>query len=40
MRGRQYAVNLPGSEGGARFCARLLAPLLRHGVEMARGGGH
>jgi molybdenum cofactor synthesis domain-containing protein len=40
MRGRQYAVNFPGSEGGARFYARLLAPLLRHGVEMARGGGH
>ena len=40
MRGRQYAVNLPGSEKGARFCARLIAPLLLHGIEMAEGGGH
>ncbi len=40
MRGRQFAVNLPGSEKAARFCARLLAPLLAHGAEMARGGGH
>ena len=40
MRGRQYAVNLPGSEQGARFCARLIAPLLLHGIEMAEGGGH
>jgi molybdopterin adenylyltransferase len=40
LRGRQYVVNLPGSEKGARFCATLLAPLLVHGVEMAAGGGH
>jgi molybdopterin adenylyltransferase len=40
MRGRQFVVNVPGSEKAARFCARLLAPLLSHGVEMAGGGGH
>lgn len=40
MRDRQYVVNLPGSEKGARFCTRLLVPLLKHGVHMAEGGGH
>lgn len=40
MRGRQFAVNLPGSEKAARFCARLIAPLMVHGIAMAAGGGH
>ena len=40
MRGRQFVVNLPGSERAARFCARLVAPLMAHGVEMAGGRGH
>jgi molybdopterin adenylyltransferase len=40
MRGRQFVVNFPGNEKAARFCARLVAPLLAHGVEMAGGGGH
>ncbi len=40
MRSFQYVVNLPGSEKAARFCAALLAPLLDHGVKMARGEGH
>jgi molybdopterin adenylyltransferase len=40
MRGFQYVVNLPGSEKAARFCAARLAPLLDHGVKMARGEGH
>lgn len=40
LRGAQYVVNLPGSCKGARFCARLLVPLLRHGVMMARGESH
>ena len=40
MRGTVYVVNLPGSEKAARFCARLLAPLLDHGSRMARGEGH
>ncbi|HUW42079.1 MAG TPA: MogA/MoaB family molybdenum cofactor biosynthesis protein [Rectinemataceae bacterium] len=40
MRGAQYAVNFPGSEKAARFCAAVLAPLLEHGLAMARGEGH
>lgn len=40
MRDRQYVVNLPGSERGARFCTKLLIPLLKHGVHMADGSGH
>jgi len=40
MRGQVYIVNLPGSERAARFCARLLAPLIEHGTLMARGEGH
>jgi molybdopterin adenylyltransferase len=40
MRGSQYVVNFPGSEKAARFCARVLAPLLVHGSAMARGEGH
>ncbi len=40
IRGSRYVVNLPGSEKAARFCARLLAPLMVHGVEMAQGQGH
>lgn len=40
MRGTQYVVNFPGSVKAARFCARILAPLLSHGVRMARGEGH
>ena len=40
MRDRQYVVNLPGSEKGARFCTRLLVPLLKHGLDMAKGCGH
>lgn len=40
MRGRQYVVNFPGSEKGARLCARLMAPLLRHGMRMAGGESH
>jgi molybdopterin adenylyltransferase len=40
MRGAAYIVNFPGSEKAARFCASLLAPLMEHGVRMARGEGH
>lgn len=40
MKGRQYVVNLPGSERAARSCATWLAPLLDHGVKMAKGEGH
>jgi molybdopterin adenylyltransferase len=40
MRGAQYVVNFPGSEKAASFCAALIAPLMEHGVTMARGEGH
>ena len=40
MKGTQYVVNFPGSERAARFCATLIAPLLEHGLRMARGEGH
>ena len=40
LRGRQYVVNLPGSAKAARLCAGLLAPLLAHGIKMAKGEGH
>ncbi len=40
MRGTQYIVNVPGSIRGAVFHAELLAPLLAHGIAMARGEGH
>lgn len=40
MRGFQYVVNFPGSEKAARFCAAVLAPLMEHGLKMARGEGH
>jgi molybdenum cofactor biosynthesis protein B len=40
MRGLQYIVNVPGSVKAARLCATLLAPILEHGVKMARGEGH
>jgi len=40
MKGFQYVVNFPGSERAARFCALLLAPLMEHGVKMAKGEGH
>jgi len=40
MRGYVYVVNLPGSERAARFCANLIAPLMEHGINMAKGAGH
>jgi len=40
MKGTQYIVNFPGSVSGAQFHAQLLAPLLRHGIDMALGKGH
>lgn len=40
LRGRTLVVNLPGSERGAVFCARVLAPLLPHAAKMIGGGGH
>jgi molybdopterin adenylyltransferase len=40
MRGACFVVNFPGSAKAARFCATILAPLMEHGVKMARGEGH
>lgn len=40
VRGRTIIVNFPGSVKGASLCARLLAPVMAHGPEMIRGGGH
>jgi molybdopterin adenylyltransferase len=40
MRGAVFVVNLPGSPAAARFGARMLAPILAHGIAMARGGDH
>ncbi len=37
---RTLIVNLPGSEKGARFCAKVLAPVLSHAHRMIMGEGH
>jgi len=40
LKGTTYVVNAPGSVKAARLCARVFAPLMEHGVSMARGLGH
>ena len=40
QKGTTIIINLPGSLKAAAFCARLLAPILEHAKEMARGGRH
>lgn len=40
LKGSTYVVNAPGSVKAAALCARIFAPLLEHGVKMARGVGH
>jgi molybdopterin adenylyltransferase len=40
LRGTTFVVTVPGSVKAARLCARVFAPLLDHGVKMARGEGH
>ena len=37
LRGRTLVVNLPGSPGGCRDGLAVLAPALRHGLELAAG---
>jgi len=38
--GRTLIVNLPGSAGGVRDGMAVLAPILAHAVDQARGGDH
>jgi molybdenum cofactor synthesis domain-containing protein len=38
LRGSALIVNLPGSERGATECFSAIAPLIRHGLEIAGGG--
>jgi molybdenum cofactor synthesis domain-containing protein len=40
LAGRVLIVNLPGSAGGVRDGMAVLAPVLRHAVDQARGGDH
>ena len=40
QRNRTLFVNLPGSVAGARSTARMVAPLLKHAVDMLSGAGH
>jgi molybdenum cofactor synthesis domain-containing protein len=40
LAGRTLVVNLPGSTGGVRDGMAVLAPVLAHAVDQARGGDH
>ncbi len=40
QKGKTIMVNFPGSLRGAELCATLMAGIMEHGREMARGGGH
>lgn len=40
MKGTTFVINFPGSVKAASFHARLLRPLLAHGMDMAQGRGH
>jgi molybdenum cofactor synthesis domain-containing protein len=40
LAGRTLVVNLPGSTGGVRDGMAVLAPILAHAVDQARGGDH
>jgi molybdenum cofactor synthesis domain-containing protein len=40
LAGRVLIVNLPGSTGGVKDGMAVLAPVLRHAVDQARGGDH
>lgn len=37
---KTLVVNVPGSAKGARFCAELLIPVIRHAPRMLAGAGH
>lgn len=40
LAGRVLVVNLPGSSGGVRDGMTVLAPIIGHAVDQARGGDH
>lgn len=40
LAGRVLIVNLPGSAGGVRDGMKVLAPVLEHAADQARGGDH
>lgn len=40
QKGHTLIVNFPGSPKAAEFCARLIAPLLAHALEMMKGKSH
>jgi molybdenum cofactor synthesis domain-containing protein len=40
LAGRTLVVNLPGSTGGVRDGMAVLAPVLAHAIDQARGGDH
>jgi molybdenum cofactor synthesis domain-containing protein len=40
IRGSTILVNFPGSVKAVTLCASLLLPVMEHGAEMLRGGGH
>ena len=40
IKGSTVIINLPGSPGAASFCTEIICPVLKHAVEMAKGGLH
>jgi molybdenum cofactor synthesis domain-containing protein len=40
LAGPVLMVNLPGSSGGVRDAMKVLAPVLQHAIDQARGGDH
>jgi molybdopterin adenylyltransferase len=40
QKGKTIIVNFPGSLRGAEMCAALMAGIMMHGHDMARGGNH
>ena len=40
MKGNTIIVNFPGSVRAVRLCTRVLIPVMKHAVGMARGEGH
>jgi len=40
VRGNTILVNFPGSVKAVTLCTSLLLPVMEHGAEMLRGGGH